>query len=96
MVVSVFQGFKSRFQKNLNNYKRKLEIGDRVQCILHMNWYSLLLCFGTMNYERGKKEGRERKKENIVSVICQKVTGCKNKFRIGDNEDLGLVMNEPW
>ena len=31
------------------------------------------------------KEGRrkeERETENIVSVICQKVTGCKNKFRI--------------
>ena len=32
--------------------------------------------------ERKKKKTR-RGTENIVSVICQKVTGSKNKFRIG-------------
>ena len=31
-----------------------------------------------------KKEGKkERETENIVFVICQKVRGYKNKFRIG-------------
>ena len=33
--------------------------------------------------KRKKEEGKKRETENVVSVICQKVTGCKNKFRIG-------------
>ena len=69
-VVSVFQGFKSRVQQNLNNYKRKLEIGDKIQYILHMRWYSLLVCFRTMNQE-GKERRAEKKDGNGRQIYCR-------------------------
>ena len=53
-----------------------------------------------MNHEGKEKSKKERETENIVSVICQKVTGCKNKFRIKGQWEFGafhewtLIVNK--
>ena len=44
----------------------------------------------------GGRKNREKETENIVFVNISKVTGYKNKFRIGDNENFGPFMNELW